>query len=836
MKFKSAIGLIFLPLLLLPSACAPAKLTAQSNPPTVVPGPIESTPTINGVDTQSQPVKITGEFSYSNDFVVETYMVEQAVALADMTGFVKRDKEYVTTTESQTLGFMQPDFKDNSATYWIQLPIQPEGTLNDVDPTGKSDKGVQIFAVSYWPNLAGGPYSEGDDPSYGWATYLASVKTDTENNDEVTGGNILIWAPDGNQQFPTGFGVDGLLFTNDDPVIPVQNGYSVIDLDSSPFGISREAEPRITLYEPTDVAIKDFSSDSYTDAFQKMFDILKKEYAFNGIEGKAPDWDKLDSEIQPKVKAAEDAKDGVAFYLAIREFTWAFKDGHVGVNGGEIENQILSSATSSGYGFAVRVLDDSNVLVTYVTTDGPAEKAGVQVGDLLTQIGGQPIDDALSSVQPLSAPFSTGFSEIYQKARYLLRAPVGTETEFVLTKADGKQKTVKIIAAAERASYNLTSIYKGFNPNALPVEFKILDSGVGYIKINSNYDDLNLIIRLFERALKTFQDNQLPGIVIDLRQNSGGNPLSLAGFLFEKEIPLGQLEYYSEKTGKFEPDGPREKVTPYVEQYYFDRMAVLVGQGCASACEIEAYGFSQVPGMMVFGETPSAGVEAEVGRGQFRLPEGISFQAPTGRFTLQDGSIFLEGKGVQLTVPVPVNAENILSGKDYILDAALQAILLPDGAGITPTGAPIVTTSANTISFIQSGNASMLEDLAREQYSNPTQPGKTYSYTIALKESNPLMWGVFWCAKDQKTLDSNFKELKFAFTLDGMNPDPNNLANLDFTNQGQSCRIVVYQLTNWPGGEHHLSTNVTLARKINDGFQDFARGTFIYDYTVYVKP
>ena len=90
---------------------------------------------------------------------------------------------------------MQPDFKNNSAAYWIQLPAQPEGTLNNVDPTGKSDKGVQIFAISYWPNLAGGPYSEGDDPTLGWPTYLASVKTDTENNDEVTGGKLLIWSP-----------------------------------------------------------------------------------------------------------------------------------------------------------------------------------------------------------------------------------------------------------------------------------------------------------------------------------------------------------------------------------------------------------------------------------------------------------------------------------------------------------------------------------------------------------------------------------------------------------------------------------------------------------------
>ena len=43
----------------------------------------------------------------------------------------------------------------------------------------------------------------------------------------------------------------------------------------------------------------------------------------------------------PRVKAAEDAKDGVGFYLAIRDFTWAFNDGHVGASGGDIENRDL---------------------------------------------------------------------------------------------------------------------------------------------------------------------------------------------------------------------------------------------------------------------------------------------------------------------------------------------------------------------------------------------------------------------------------------------------------------------------------------------------------------
>ena len=91
-----------------------------------------------------------------------------------------------------------------------------------------------------------------------------------------------------------------------------------------------------------------------------------------------------------------------------------------------------------------------------------------------------------------------------------------------------------------------------YDPNALPVEYQILDSGIGYVRVNSNYDDLNLIKRLFERALSTFESNQLAGIIIDMRLNFGGSPLDLAGFLTEEKIPLGQLEYYSDQTGNFE--------------------------------------------------------------------------------------------------------------------------------------------------------------------------------------------------------------------------------------------------------------------------------------------
>ena len=62
-------------------------------------------------------------------------------------------------------------------------------------------------------------------------------------------------------------------------------------------------------------------------------------------------------------------------------------------------------------------------------------------------------------------------------------------------------------------------------------------------------------------------------------------------------------------------------------------------------------------------------------RGQFLLPEGFSLQIPTGRFVLPDGSIFLEGQGVPLTVRVPVDETTSLSSEDVILNAAVEILV-----------------------------------------------------------------------------------------------------------------------------------------------------------------
>jgi len=619
-------------------------------------------------------VLITGDFAYTNDFVVETYYVEHAVGLLDLTGFILRDKEWESPVESQVLGFMDLDEENNSATYRLSLPAVPYGIFNDVDQDGAAEQGLQVFAVGYNPNLTGGVFSEGDDRSYGWPGYLASIKTDAENKDEVYGGKLIVWAPDGNQEFPTGFGSDGLLFTADDPVGPVPAGYSVVDMDKSPFAVNNDPSVYVALYEPEDVAVKDYSDMSYTEAFDAFFSVARVEYAFNGVEGKQPDWDALYARIQPRVAQAQADRDPYAFFLALRDMSLAFNDGHVGVSGGDLDYRFNEENVLGGYGFAVRELDDGRVIVMYVLPGGPADRAGIRVGAEIVNYGGEPVGQAIGKVVPFQ-PQSTDFGLRYEQSVFLTRDGIGAATTVTFRNLGEGEQTVEMQSIYEVES--LLAVYQGGRSNefALPADYEMLPEYIGYISVNSNYDDLGLLVRVFERALETFEAAEVPGIIIDMRLNFGGAPLGLAGYLHDQEIPLGQLEYYSDKTGQFEPDGPPDRVRPNENTYRFGKMVLLVDQFCYSACEIEAYGLSQVPGMVVMGQFPTAGVEAETARGEFILPDGIEFGIPTGRFTFPDGSIFLEGVGVQPTVRIAVDEASVLSGQDVVLQSAINYIL-----------------------------------------------------------------------------------------------------------------------------------------------------------------
>jgi C-terminal processing protease CtpA/Prc len=344
------------------------------------------------------------------------------------------------------------------------------------------------------------------------------------------------------------------------------------------------------------------------------------------------------------------------------------------MDGGDLAIEYNRTYITGGYGFSIRELDDGRSIVVFVQPGGLAELAGMQVGAELISIDDVPIAEAIGQTAPFS-PQSTDFGLRYEQTIFVLRGEVGTQKEFAFANPGEASQSVTLMSEWEMDSLFATYLGGEFDENVLPVEYRILPSWIGYIRMNSNSDDLNLAYRIFERALETFEENEVVGLILDLRLNFGGSPLSVAGWLSEEEITLGQLEYYSDLTGKFEPEGNPNYIAPYTHVFDFDKMVLLVDQFCFSACEIEAYGLSQVDGMVVMGQFPTGGVEAETARGDFELPEGISLTVPTGRFTLPDGSIFLEGVGVVPTIDIPVDEESVLSEEDVVLQAAEDYIL-----------------------------------------------------------------------------------------------------------------------------------------------------------------
>jgi C-terminal processing protease CtpA/Prc len=507
---------------------------------------------------QPQPTTIAGALSYTND-IFFSYATRHAVALVDLHGFAVRDPGWRIPADSLVFGALTLDTAAQTGRYRLRLPAHPPGSFVDVDHDGADDQ-VQIFTIAVWDD----PLTDRDADHRGWPDNLASTISDPENHNEITGGALVVWAADASQQFPSGFGPDGRLFTADDPLGTLAAGYTLVRLDSQPFAFERGDNPDAPLHEQADEAIKDYSRESYSAAFGRLVAQLRREYAFNGIAGKAPDWDALERRIAPLVAAAEQRKDAQAFYMALHEFALAFHDGHVALDGGDLADSAFNAVYGGGYGFALRELDDGGIVVTYVLDGGPAAQAGMRVGAELINFDGRPAAAAAAEIQPWDGPFSTDLALRQARLRFLPRAAVGATARVTFANPGQGPASAALTAIDETDSLDATAPWHGADPTALPVEYWILDSGLGYVRINSNDDDLDLIDELFARALDSFDYHQVPGVIVDLRRNDGGPPQDLAGFLADAAIPLGQLEYPG-ADGGFAPDGERDQIEPIAQ-------------------------------------------------------------------------------------------------------------------------------------------------------------------------------------------------------------------------------------------------------------------------------
>ncbi len=803
----------------------------------------ESAPEESGMEAdaapQKEPYQITGTIEITNAIILEVYYNQRFVMLEDLTGFIQRDYEYQQPLDAEILGPVTVT-EEGEFRFSLNLPAIPIYPFNDVDNDHEEDQGVQIWQIAMNANYFDDPFL-GEDETSGWSANYTSARIDSENKHEILGGTLLVWSPDDQQGFPSGFGEDGLLFTEDDPTAPIPAGYTLVNLDEEPFKFYQEEKATLTLYEG-ELTVNDLSDMGWSEGFEALHNKLSTEYPFTEMKG--IDWDALYEEFAPRIAVAEDEGDETAYYLALRDYSWSIPDGHVGLGGSAVSNQLFEQETAGGYGFAIIGLDDGRVIAHIVSEEGPAAEAGMLWGTEILEWNSTPIRDAIAEVIPWSMPFSSEESLRVQQYRYLLRSPVGTEAEVTYQNPDADAPTtVTLKSIAERETFSATSIYAGFDRNSLPVEYEILPSGFGYIKISSLSEDISLIIRLWEWAIERMIVNQVPGIIIDLRQNGGGSPLGtlFASYFVEERIDISRSYYYSEKSSKFETFGPPDYTEPDDELYYDGQLAVLVSPACASACENVAYVLSKLPQTRVFGFYASDGIFGEVARGQYILPGGFSFQAPTGMSLDMNGEVIIEGTGVVPDVRVPTNEETMraryIDERDVVLDYAIEVISKPLGAGITPEASPKVGSKSEAQAAFQS-QTDWLDMHVQETYteSELAQAGRTYTYTVPLGQSRDLIWIYAWCTSDEEHFEDNWSKIELEFTLNGEIIPIDDFVELEGVFGGNQCRAYYTLLSDWAVGEHIVTTTVTFAESLNDGITeaDFPAGTHVYEYRVFV--
>lgn len=652
-------------LLLLLLLALPGAVVAQDTPP-----PAEI------VNDEGGPVVIQGEMAYTN-LLFTAGVGQPIVLLEDQGGFVVRDLGFNFPLESQTLGAFTSDFFQSPVQYSLSLPIVPQGTLNDVDNDDQADVGVMVFAPAYWDNTFGDPFLEPrDQGGGGWSGAFASTIVNPRTL-EIVGGHYVVYAPEPDQGFPSGFGDDEMLFTEDDPIVTIPQGYTTVDLNTDPFTFDRSQVANLDLLEPEVSALIDYSDLSYTEAFDETIELLRNEYAFT--EYYEIDWDALAETYRPQVEAAEANNNSLAFKRAMQLLTWEIPDGHIALTGagfGELFVPYLVEPTAGGLGMTVIELDSGDIVVNFILPDSPAAQAGLEIGDVVTAINGTVIDEHLDTVEVFERPFGVPQADRMAQLRYGVRFELGETVDMTYIDAGtGEVNDVTMTTIDERTSWFFADPFRDAPFFAAPVDFDLLPSGYGYVRINSFFENAILTVENWEAFLQLANENELPGIIIDMRFNGGGSGSlanQMAGYFFDEETDVGLTAFYDEELGEFFLDEETARtVYPAPEpQRYDGEIAVLVGLGCASACEFFSYNMSLLENVAIVGQYPTAGLGGSID--DFLLPEDLRFRYTLGRATDIDGNIHIEGIGVPPTVRVPVNEETVFSDGDPVLEAAIE--------------------------------------------------------------------------------------------------------------------------------------------------------------------
>lgn len=263
-----------------------------------------------------------------------------------------------------------------------------------------------------------------------------------------------------------------------------------------------------------------------------------------------------------------------------------------------------------GIGITITLAEDGSGLeVIKVNEGGPAEEAGMLVGDVIVGIEGQPTADMTTN-----------------DARDLVRGQEGTQ----------------VVLSVRRGGETLELSVTRKTVQTPVAQARMLDSGIGLVTIY-NFDDRCAQETI--AAIEELLEQNATALIFDVRGNPGGYKHELVEIL-DYLLPEGPLFRSEDYRGKVVVDESDAKCLEIP-------MAVLVNGDSYSAAEFFAAALDEYDAAIVVGEKTS-------GKGyyqsSFELSDGSAVGLSIGKYTTPNG-VSLADVGITPEVYVEVDEE-----------------------------------------------------------------------------------------------------------------------------------------------------------------------------------
>lgn len=298
----------------------------------------------------------------------------------------------------------------------------------------------------------------------------------------------------------------------------------------------------------------------------------------------------------------------------------------------EETRQMTEMATGEFAGIGVLISQDKNTGVlqaVQVYEDSPADKAGIQDGDIFYKVDGEDITGQDMSVVVEKIKGEEGTTVQLT----MLRGETLQEKDFTVEREIIEQQTV---------------------------QSEMKEESVGYIRIT---EFASVTYEQYKEALENLESQGMERLIVDLRNNPGGNLKTVCEIL-DLMLPQGLIVYTEDKNGE------REEYRSDEEHVFEKPLVVMMNGNSASASEIFAgavqdYGTGQIVGTQSYGK----GLVQQM----FDLQDGTSVKLTIAEYFTPKGRN-INGIGITPDIEIEYECDEQKPDRDNQLEKAIETV------------------------------------------------------------------------------------------------------------------------------------------------------------------